>query len=79
LSLQLAQPLAQVPATLHTYDLRLSEDGHELVYTYDSSRQDRDIATLLNDLQQAGVQFSDLQTRQSSLEDIFVSLVKDAA
>ncbi|TFL11257.1 ABC transporter ATP-binding protein [Pusillimonas caeni] len=79
LSLQLAQPLARVPAALQAYELRLSEDGHELVYTYDSSRQDRDIATLLNDLQQAGVRFSDLQTRQSSLEDIFVSLVKDAA
>jgi len=79
LSLQLAQPLTGVPAALQAYELRLSEDGHELVYTYDSSRQDRNIATLLNDLQQAGVRFSDLQTRQSSLEDIFVSLVKDAA
>ncbi|MDX3895709.1 ABC transporter ATP-binding protein [Pusillimonas sp.] len=79
LCLQLAQPLAQVPAALQGYELRLSEDGQELVYTYDSSRQDRDIATLLNELQQAGVRFSDLQTRQSSLEDIFVSLVKDAA
>ncbi|WP_397473125.1 ABC transporter ATP-binding protein [Pusillimonas sp.] len=79
LILQLPQPLRQVPDALVPYSLRLSDDGIELTYTYDSARQEHDITTLLNDLQQAGIRFTDLHTRQSSLEDIFVSLVKEAA
>lgn len=79
LALQLTQPLARVPATLQAYALQLSESGQELVYTYDATLENHDITTLLNDLQQAGISFTDLSTRQSSLEDIFVSLVKEAA
>lgn len=75
LTLQLTQPLSRVPATLQPYELQITGDGHELVYTYDSARQDHDITTLLNDLQQSGIRFTDLRTQQSSLEDIFVSLV----
>lgn len=79
LILQLPQPLRQIPEALASYGLRLSDDETELTYTYDSTRQEHDITTLLNDLQQAGIRFTDLHTRQSSLEDIFVSLVKEAA
>ncbi|HUH88305.1 MAG TPA: ABC transporter ATP-binding protein [Pusillimonas sp.] len=79
LALQLALPLSQIPSALQSYQLQLSQDGLELVYTYDSTRESHDITTLLNDLQQAGIRFTDLSTRQSSLEDIFVSLVKEAA
>jgi len=79
LALQLALPLSQIPTALQAYHLQLSQDGLELVYTYDSTRENHDITTLLNDLQQADIRFTDLSTRQSSLEDIFVSLVKEAA
>lgn len=79
LTLQLRQRLTRIPDPLAAYQLGLSDDGLELTYTYDSTRQEHDITTLLNDLQTAGVHFSDLHTRQSSLEDIFVSLVKEAA
>ena len=79
LTLQLPHPLHEIPEALHSYGLRLSDDALELTYTYDSSRQEHDITTLLNDLQQASIRFTDLHTRQSSLEDIFVSLVKEAA
>lgn len=79
LTLQLVQPLGQVPPSLAAYGLGLSDDGLELTYTYDSTQLKHDIATLLNQLQQAGIHFTDLNTRQSSLEDIFVSLVKEAA
>lgn len=79
LTLQLAQPLHQVPEALLSYHLQKSDDGLELVYTYDANRHDVDIATLLGDLQEAGIRFTDLHTQQSSLEDIFVGLLKEAA
>ena len=52
-------------------------DGTELIYTYDSQAERMDIADLLADLNGAGIKFEDLQTKQSSLEEIFVSLVKE--
>jgi ABC-2 type transport system ATP-binding protein len=76
LSLQLDRPLAQVPETLGAYGLALSEDGSELVYTYDSQRERGSITALLGDLQREGIGFKDLHTTQSSLEDIFVSLMR---
>jgi ABC-2 type transport system ATP-binding protein len=75
LSLQLAEPLAGVPAGLEAYSLDLSADGHTLTYTYDSQQERTGITALMKDLQTAGVRFRDLQTKQSSLEEIFVSLV----
>jgi len=75
LSLQLAEPLAGVPAGLEAYALDLSADGHTLTYTYDSQQERTGITALMRDLQTAGVRFRDLQTKQSSLEEIFVSLV----
>jgi ABC-2 type transport system ATP-binding protein len=76
LTLQLQQPLQQVPAALAGYDLELSGGGAELTYTYDSQGGKVGIAALLQDLASAGIAFRDLQTTQRSLEDIFVSLVR---
>lgn len=76
LVLHLQQPLASIPETLADYRLELADDGHELVYTYDAQGERTGIARLLGDLSRAGIRFRDLHTEQSSLEDIFVSLVK---
>ncbi len=75
LALQLEDAIAQIPAGLSGYRLSLSADGCELTYTYDAQDEPGRIITLLKDLADNGVQFKDLQTTQSSLEDIFVSLV----
>jgi ABC-2 type transport system ATP-binding protein len=77
LTLQLAETLEEVPAALAGYGLELSPDGGDLVYTYDSQAGRMEIADLLADLGAAGVRFRDLQTKQSSLEEIFVDLVKE--
>ncbi|QGZ34200.1 ABC transporter ATP-binding protein [Stappia indica] len=76
LTLHLADPLAAVPAGLSAHSLELSADGSELVYTYDTQGERTGITALLQDLNAAGIRFRDLQTRQSSLEEIFVSLVR---
>jgi ABC-2 type transport system ATP-binding protein len=77
LTLQLEDTLDEVPATLAGYGLGLTSGGSELVYTYDSQAGRIEIADLLADLGEAGVRFRDLQTKQSSLEEIFVDLVKE--
>jgi ABC-2 type transport system ATP-binding protein len=76
LKLHLQQPLAAVPDGLRSYGLELVDGGRELVYTYDTRGERTGITTLMNDLSQAGIRFNDLNTTQSSLEEIFVSLVK---
>jgi len=76
LTLQLRHPLGRVPAGLLAYHLELSTSGNELTYTYDSGAGRPGIVELLKALADAGVQFKDLHTTQSSLEDIFVSLVR---
>ena len=76
LTLQLQQPLARLPAPLAGYPLELKADGSELVYTYDAKSQQGAIAGLMRLLAAEGVEFKDLQTKQSSLEEIFVNLVK---
>jgi len=78
LTLHLHAPLAAIPAALGDYRLELENGGLDLVYTYDSQDERPGIAALLEDLDRAGVGFKDLQTTQSSLEDIFVSLVREA-
>jgi ABC-2 type transport system ATP-binding protein len=76
LTLQLQNPLEHLPAALAAYQLELASGGNELIYTYDATQGERTgIIALLRDLSEAGVVFKDLQTSQSSLEDIFVSLV----
>ncbi len=77
LTLQLLHGLEQVPPTLAHYHLELASGGSELIYTYDSQGERPGIAALLEDLDRAGLRFKDLQTTQSSLEDIFVSLVQE--
>jgi ABC-2 type transport system ATP-binding protein len=75
LTLQLHDPLDRIPETLAGYGLQLAADGTELIYKYDTQIERAGIAALLADLNGAGIKFRDLQTKQSSLEDIFVSLV----
>src|SRR5680860_296631 len=76
LTLQLEQPLASIPEQLATYRLTLSDDRAQLVYTYKAERESSDIIALLRDVGAAGIGFKDIHTTQSSLEDIFVDLVK---
>jgi len=75
LTLQLATPLAAVPASLSDYALELDSGGLELTFTYDTKSERTGITGLLAALGEAGIRFKDLQTTQSSLEEIFVSLV----
>ncbi len=77
LTLQLDEKLGKIPDELAGYGLELAADGGELVYTYDARIERMDIAALLADLNATGVKFKDLQTKQSSLEDIFVDLLKE--
>jgi len=75
LKVELAQPVADVPASLSAYELEIEEGG--LLYSYDTKTDRTGITSLLGDLQKAGLKLTDLQTRQSSLEEIFVSLVAE--
>jgi ABC-2 type transport system ATP-binding protein len=75
LILQLQTKLDQIPAALSPFDVTLSADGLELVYVYDTQRERTGITSLLNALRDAGIGFRDLNTRERSLEEIFVSLV----
>ena len=77
LTLTLQDPIRALPQGLDRYALELAADGSEIVYSYDTGGERTGIATLLADLAAAGVGFRDLQTSQSSLEDIFVSLVHE--
>lgn len=76
LVLNLQEPLQEVPAQLKEYHLEISADRNDLIYNYDTNRERTGITALLSDLGAAGIHFNDLQTSQSSLEDIFVDLVK---
>lgn len=76
LSLELTEPLKAIPASLLTYELELAGNGELLVYTYDTHGARTGITPLLQELSDAGIRFKDIHTTQSSLEDIFVSLVR---
>jgi ABC-2 type transport system ATP-binding protein len=76
LTLTLQEPLEALPEALKPYALEIAADGESLVYTYDAQGERSGISGLLAELGSAGVKFRDLQTRESSLEDIFVSLVR---
>jgi len=75
LRLALREPLDSVPADLNDHNLALSEDGYELVYSFDSQQEHTGISELLRKLGEQGIDYKDLRTRESSLEDIFVNLV----
>jgi ABC-2 type transport system ATP-binding protein len=77
LTLTLQTPLAALPPELAAYNLELQAEGTELVYTFDAQHEGTGIAGLMRQLQASGLDVKDLQTRQSSLEDIFVSLVSE--
>jgi ABC-2 type transport system ATP-binding protein len=77
LTLQLYGELDEIPSELAGYGLELATDGSELIYTYDTQTERTGITALLADLNATGIRFTDLRTEQSSLEDIFVSLVKE--
>ena len=76
LMLHLYEELAAIPPELERYALELSEDRRELTYTYDTKGEHTGITDLIHGLRDAGIRFNDLQTTQSSLEEIFVDLVK---
>jgi len=76
LTLHLQQPLAAIPDALATHRLTLSASGMDLTYSYDTQGERTGITALLQDLNRTGIRFKDLETTQSSLEDIFVGLVR---
>lgn len=78
LAVQLAQPIAEVPAALASFKLERSADGAELTYHYDTRAERTGITALLQSLNAEGIKFADLRTEQSSLEDIFVDLVRNS-
>lgn len=77
LTLNLAEPLDAVPGELGQWNLQLAGEGHELVYEFDSQAEATGVPSLLRRMSDIGIAFKDLNTRQSSLEDIFVGLVHD--
>jgi len=77
LTLHLQTPLSRIPDELINHPLELVADGNELVYTFDTQREHTDIALLLRQLNVHGIDFKDIQTSESSLEEIFVSLVRN--
>ena len=77
LTLHLAEPLAAVPGELAEWRLELRADGNELLYVFDGTAERTGIPSLLGRMRDIGIAFKDLNTRQSSLEDIFVSLVHE--
>jgi ABC-2 type transport system ATP-binding protein len=79
LTLTLRTPLQQMPDALAGLPLELAAEGHTLVYTFDTQREETGIATLLKQLAELGIDFKDLHSSESSLEDIFVSLVHESA
>jgi ABC-2 type transport system ATP-binding protein len=75
LTLHLTTPLKSIPAKVKTAGLELANEGRDLVYSYDTTKGRTGITDLLAKLKAAGITFSDMETKQSSLEDIFVGLV----
>ena len=78
LTLQLQAPLSEIPKELSAYPLELGAGGRELIYTYDTQKDRTGITRLLQDVTTVGIRFNDLQTRESSLEEIFVNLVRES-
>ena len=79
LSFELLLPLSAVPSSLNEFELELSEDGLKLTYTYDVNAERKGITALMAELGSAGIRYRDMETHQSSLEEIFVSLVTDTS
>jgi ABC-2 type transport system ATP-binding protein len=77
LTLHLLRPMAAIPPALETFKLRIRNGGSDLEYTFDARDEHAGIPALLHRLGELGIAFTDLQTRQSSLEDIFIDLVHE--
>jgi ABC-2 type transport system ATP-binding protein len=77
LNLQLQEPLDRVPDSLSGYKLEIDAGGYELIYHYDAAGEATGITRLLSALKEAGIRFKDLRTKESSLEEIFVNLVRE--
>mgnify|MGYP002631951624 CR=1 FL=1 len=77
LIIELKDPIDKVPESLDSYAIELADDGQELIYTYDTQGKSTGITSVLQDLHAAGLTMKDLNTTQSSLQDIFVHLVQD--
>lgn len=78
LIIELKEATSELPKSLNNYNLELSSDGKHLTYTYDTKGESTGITALLQDINNAGLSLKDLQIEQSSLEDIFVDLVKES-
>lgn len=76
MTIELVQPIDTIPSSLEHWNLELDTDGKHLIYTYDTYGEDNGIADLLRTIDQAGLTLNDISTSQSSLEDIFINLVK---
>lgn len=76
LFLELKNPLQEIPESLSEYDLKLSDDKSGITFTYDVKKQNNGIAELLAKVTENGIIYQDLKTSQSSLEDIFIQLLK---
>lgn len=76
LVLDLSAPLLVIPDALKAFNLKLSGDGHQLIFTYDSEKDEQPVADLLKLLHEQNIMYKDLNTRQSSLEDIFLGLME---
>ena len=76
LTLSLQEPLSAIPDALNNYQLELANDGHDLIYTFDTQRDETGIASLMKHLNENGIDFKDMNSNESSLEEIFVSLVR---
>ena len=79
MDLTLTEPMAELPSDLAAWNLALADEGHKLRYTFDAKAEETGIPALLGALAEKGVAFKDLETRKSSLEDIFVDLVGERA
>jgi ABC-2 type transport system ATP-binding protein len=75
LRVDLQEPISTIPETLSGYELTIEDEGHSLIYDYNTASERTGITTLLAALAEAGIRLKDISTRQSSLEDIFVELV----
>jgi len=75
----LQRPMAKIPQELADWSLALKDGGHEIEYHFDSVEEDTGVPALLKRMGELGIAFHDLNTRQSSLEEIFVSLVSERA
>ena len=78
LTLDLKEPLAELPASIADFNLQIQSSGMQLIYSYDTTKEHTGISNLLQHLSAEGIGFKDIKTDQSSLEDIFVSLVKES-